>query len=172
MKTSKFNVETATTAELLEFFNAHSDKQVKRFADRATAIRRVTNLILDQLPTEAECGVIEICGDVALEVESEEVESEEVESEEVESEEVESEEAARSNLSIAIEKSWTVAEFAAKRAQRSAVDVDGFEYRSVQHAYECLEMDPKNLIRFRMLLKRDGKLEDEGRTWTIIPLNY
>jgi hypothetical protein len=40
------NVRTATTAELVAFYNANvaADKQIKKFADRATAERRVSNL--------------------------------------------------------------------------------------------------------------------------------
>ena len=40
------NIRTATTAELVAFYNANvaADKQIKKFADRATAERRVSNL--------------------------------------------------------------------------------------------------------------------------------
>jgi hypothetical protein len=39
------NTSAATTAELLAFFNAHSGKPVKKFADRKTAERRVNELL-------------------------------------------------------------------------------------------------------------------------------
>lgn len=39
------NVSTATTAELLAFYNNHADKRVARFSDRKTAERRVNALI-------------------------------------------------------------------------------------------------------------------------------
>jgi rubredoxin len=41
------NVQTATTAELLAFFNANSPKPVARFSDRKTAERRVAALIAE-----------------------------------------------------------------------------------------------------------------------------
>lgn len=43
MKT--IDITTATTAELVAFWNAHAEKPVKRFADRKTAERRVAALI-------------------------------------------------------------------------------------------------------------------------------
>ena len=45
------NVSTATAAELVAFYNAHSDKPVARFSDRKTAERRVAAL-LAALPAE------------------------------------------------------------------------------------------------------------------------
>ena len=42
------NINTATTAELVKFFNAHSAKPVKKFADRKTAERRVAALLAQQ----------------------------------------------------------------------------------------------------------------------------
>ena len=39
------NINTATTAELVAYFNKHSAKPVKKFADRKTAERRVAALM-------------------------------------------------------------------------------------------------------------------------------
>lgn len=39
------NVQTAKTAELVAFYNANSAKTVKKFADRATAEKRVAELL-------------------------------------------------------------------------------------------------------------------------------
>lgn len=41
---SDFNVRTATTAELVAFYNAHASAPIKRFADRKTAERRCLEL--------------------------------------------------------------------------------------------------------------------------------
>ena len=41
------NISTATTAELVAFYNKHSDKPVKKFADRKTAERRVSALVAE-----------------------------------------------------------------------------------------------------------------------------
>ena len=39
-----FNPRTASAAELLEFYNEHAEKPVRRFADRPTAERRCREL--------------------------------------------------------------------------------------------------------------------------------
>lgn len=39
------NVQTATTAQLVAFYNEHANKPVTKFADRKTAERRVTELM-------------------------------------------------------------------------------------------------------------------------------
>ena len=41
---SDFNVRTATTAELVAFYNTHASAPIKRFADRKTAERRCLEL--------------------------------------------------------------------------------------------------------------------------------
>lgn len=38
--TSNFNVQTATTAQLVEFYNDHAESSIKKFRDRATAEAR------------------------------------------------------------------------------------------------------------------------------------
>lgn len=41
------DITTATTAELVAFWNEHAEKPVKRFADRKTAERRVAALVAE-----------------------------------------------------------------------------------------------------------------------------
>ena len=48
------DVKAATTAELVAFYNAHSEKPVKKFADRKTAERRVQQLLDSAIPFEEE----------------------------------------------------------------------------------------------------------------------
>lgn len=45
MKTQKFNIPGASFAELVNFYNLHADKPVRRFSTRAMAEKRVTALI-------------------------------------------------------------------------------------------------------------------------------
>lgn len=45
MTATKINVATAKTSELVAFYNANTDKPVKKFADRATAEKRVAALL-------------------------------------------------------------------------------------------------------------------------------
>lgn len=51
------NVAEATTKDLVEFYNAHAEKPVKKFADRKTAERRVNELLATLTPTEPEAPV-------------------------------------------------------------------------------------------------------------------
>lgn len=44
------NVSTATTAELVAFYNEHAAQPVKKFADRKTAERRVSALLAKAKP--------------------------------------------------------------------------------------------------------------------------
>ena len=49
-------LEDLEPEELVDLFNKHSDKKVKRFKDKATAVRRVTKLLKDRgiaLPKKA-----------------------------------------------------------------------------------------------------------------------
>ena len=49
--TSNFNVQTATTAQLVEFYNDHAESSIKKFRDRATAEARC-QAILDAIAEE------------------------------------------------------------------------------------------------------------------------
>lgn len=55
MKTDQ--VASATTADLIAFYNAHSTTPVKKFTDRKTAERRVTALI-EQMPAPAKAAKV------------------------------------------------------------------------------------------------------------------
>lgn len=46
------NVQTAKTAELVAFYNANAEKAVKKFADRATAEKRVAELLKTLKPAK------------------------------------------------------------------------------------------------------------------------
>lgn len=52
LKEINMDVKTATTAALIEFYNKHSEKPIKKFADRATAEKRV-QAIVDALAAKA-----------------------------------------------------------------------------------------------------------------------
>jgi len=77
-----------------------------------------------------------------------------------------------SKLSEAIKKSWKVEEFAKKRAQRSFVVVDEKLYPSVKQAFIDLKLPLGQHIKFRMTLKKEGKMEAYGMDWEIVPMNY
>lgn len=59
-------IKTAKTAELVAFYNAHADKKVSKFQDRATAERRVAELVAslaDVAPVKATIGSTDQSGD-------------------------------------------------------------------------------------------------------------
>lgn len=186
------NIKEATTSELVEFYNANlkelpvsaKKNPVKKFADRKTAEKRVAVLVED-------LELIDSCGEVncpncgihlgnGWSVDGTEVNGETLRHKEFEfvclgcgdefGPEVEAKRAVNNSAGIA--KSWENPEVAAKRVQRSAVEVDGVYYGSVKKAYIDLDLDLKDHIQFRMLLKENGKAKVEGRKWKIIPLNY
>ena len=57
------NVTTATTAELIAFFNEHSETQVKKFQDRKTAERRVSRIVELLMEAAAKTGASEVLAD-------------------------------------------------------------------------------------------------------------
>lgn len=198
------DIKTATTAELVAFYNEHAAKPVKKFADRKTAERRVGELVeklearraaaMEELEAYAQrqeerCAVPELgidecpCCGVHL------------------SNGYTTNTAQRHDNLPLLEKreymclgcgeefgplikgrsekraagiaaSWNDAEVAAKRSQRSAVEVDGNTYRSVRQAFAQLNLPMKEHITFRMLLKQHGQLNEYGYSWKIVPLNY
>lgn len=168
-------IETATanisdskkvpTAMLVEYYNgqlkdlpADSKKSpVKRFADRKSAERRTLEVVELIVIEYGSAPVIGEGAEPAAAPKNPKTEKP----------------AVKGSNSAGITKSWEDPAIAAKRAQRSAVEADGVQYGSVNKAYKALELDTKDLIQFRMLLKETGSQKDaDGRKWKIIPLNY
>lgn len=187
---TRINVTTATTNELVDFYNEHAEKPVKRFSDRKTAERRVSALLEQVLaaakkpeaapkkvttkdPVLAKLAKVEHeqpCPNCGINVEDN---GKDVDSEGNEIcmacnhvvkhavDEVRSE---------AIAKTWLDEEVRAKRSTRHIVKVDGVEYRSVRAAFVALNLPLKEHIKFRMELKVEGDLNAYGRKWVAIEL--
>lgn len=155
------NVTEATMKELVEFYNAHAEKPVKRFADRKTAMRRVDELIADMEAGEPEVFTT-----------NEQLEHARDLKRRGELDNGPAPQRSVTTRSAGIAESWKVAETRRKRCQRSAVEVDGVEYRSVRQAFAALGLPMKMHIAFRMELKATGKAAAFGHEWEIIPLNY
>jgi hypothetical protein len=122
------NITTATTAELVAFYNANAATAVKKFADRKTAERRVAALI-ESLPKQ-----------VASKPKAPKVYK------------------THEERSEAIAKSWLVPATADARTTRHAVEVvtpEGLKmgFRSTKEAFEILELPLGQHIRFRGQLK-------------------
>lgn len=156
------NVKLATTASLVEYFNAHSDKPVKKFADRKTAERRVNELMVTQhfaVPTREEARA---CKDLASAIPPNALC-------ERNPERLSLNELMVRDGAIAAKHSasWSKPEVAAARATRDKVMVDGVEYKSVAAAFRALNLPMSKHIAVRLDVKRNGKAEFEGRKFRI-----
>jgi hypothetical protein len=159
-------ITAATTAELVAFYNTHADKPVKKFADRATAEKRVAALIASLAPSPADacpfCGGTELtsghghddgsitdehlftCHDCGKEYDvntGEEFVAKETDA----------------TRAAAIAASWLNPETAAKRAERHGCEVDGQYFPSVRKAFLALGLPLAKHISFRMDLKKYGE---------------
>lgn len=132
--TTSLNLTTVSTANLVTFFNARAEKPVKRFADRATAEKRVLALIesLDAEFVEADGVLCEVVRVDPVSVD---------------------ELTTAAKRSIAATLTWKRPEVAAKRVKRNAVMVDGVEFQSVRTAFAFLGLPDSKHIAFRLILK-------------------
>jgi hypothetical protein len=150
------DITTATTAELVAFWNEHAPqfgvRPVNRFATRADAERRVQELIDNIAAHEEDHDSFEPSPPDDEEELSPPEEAQPVHSE------------ARS---AGIAKSWQNPETRAKRIQRNGVRVDGEHYRSVPAAFRALDLPMKDLVAFRMQLKADKTLDAYDHHWEI-----
>jgi hypothetical protein len=138
--TASINTATATAAELLAFYNAHSGAPaVKRFSDRAAGARRVDALLQAQKPAKAPTAPS-------------------------------APKVARppADRSAAIAKSWQDPATAAARATRSHVVVGGVEYTSTHQAFLALGLPANKCIAFRGKLKAAGKLAFDGHMFKVV----
>lgn len=64
-----------------------------------------------------------------------------------------------------IAESWNNPEVAAKRLTRNKVVVDGEEFGSFRKAWAACGFDDKDHIKFRLVMKAEGKVEVSGKTF-------
>lgn len=141
-------VEDALNASgqaLVAYYNAHATVPIKRFASRAVAIKRVVNLIRLSPPTTPKA-----TPKVAPAVRPPKTHA----------------------LSDAQRVAWQDPDVREARCERSAVSVDGEDYKSVRAAFLSLNLPMGKHIKFRGELKEAGKLTAFGHEWEIVPLNY
>lgn len=150
------DVKEMSLKEMAAYYNEHAEKPVKRFSDRKNAEKRIKELMEDKMEDF----------DVIIEDGEMEVEVDDSEEEAVE------EKAARRNNSAGIKESWKVPEIREKRTQRSAVEVNGAQYKSVAEAFRELGLPMEKHIKFRGALKAAEEMDGFGMSWKIIPLNY
>jgi hypothetical protein len=188
------NIATATTKELVEFYNAHADKAVSKFADRKTAEKRVF-LLIEAMPKTAPASEEDLgsvnpdCGhtrcpacnihlsngvmdfDSAVEITGSKANTNMTKQWccmacDNEWGEVRYKKQATSDArSDGIARSWKDKEVAEKRAKRHFVRVNGQEFNSVRAAFIALNLPLNKHIKFRMELKAEGSLNAFGRKW-------
>lgn len=79
------------------------------------------------------------------------------------------EEKAARTAAEGIRESWKNPEVAAKRLTRNGCTVNGTEFSSVWAAFQALNLGNSNAaIKFRMALKKAGKLELNGLNFSLI----
>lgn len=73
--------------------------------------------------------------------------------------------------SAAIQESWRDEKVAAARMVRHACKVDGTVYKSVLAAYRALNINDKDHISFRQLLKdpAGAEIRNHGHVWQLVP---
>lgn len=183
------NIATATTKELVEFYNAHSDKAVTKFADRKTAEKRVL-LLIEAMPVAEEakepvsgcghshcpeCGIHLSNGvmdfDSAVEATGSKAKAGMTKQWSCMACDAEwgevryKKQASNAARADGIARSWEDKEVAAKRAKRHFVRVNGAEFNSVRAAFVALGLPLNKHIKFRMELKAEGNLNAFGRKW-------
>lgn len=150
------NVKTATTAELVAFYNANAFQPVKKFTDRATAERRVQALL--DASEFVDNDVLAMVGLPTIEKKASFAAKQVKPS---------------ATRSAGIAASWKNPEVAAARAERTGtIEVrQGNKhigtYRSVAHAFTSLGMSLKGHVPFRMMLKLEGQLSYDSYTFSI-----
>lgn len=189
------NVQTATTAELVAFYNANVavTKQIKKFADRATAEKRVAALNSVAPIVESNVYGFEIhghanCPSCGIDLRNGVSQhGDDVNGKPLRHDTHEFEcmgcgagfgdliKRAKPSLSrrAGIAASWAVPEVAAARSERTGTvsvakgDKVVGHYRSVAHAYTLLGMSLKGHIQFRMALKVERTKDLGAYTFTI-----
>lgn len=188
------SLERLTSKQLVEAYNALAEKPVKKFQDRATALRRTEALVREKAAnvqddeglvrrSRLNAGECPVCGgDAANQTAADATEGQNFNFchecgatySAIDGSIKKPKSAKRSR---AIMESWNDLAVHAKRRQRSAVRVvnaegETAEFRSVKQAFLALGLPLSKHIRFRMELKAAGKLEAFGMKWTNVPLNY
>lgn len=198
------DIYDAPMKALVNFYNAHAQKPVKRFSDREAAERRCLALF--------EEGVVKAKGSSAAKASSEKPAAEkwagythcphckiDLDNGVTHWDDRSNETGERLNdkheyecmacgggfgkvmrrgasagrNSEKISASWNDKKVRAARCQRSAVVVDGTEYRSVKAAFIALGLPVEKHIPFRMELKAASRaVKAFDRSWKIKPLNY
>jgi hypothetical protein len=172
-------VSYAKTAELVAFYNAHAIKAVTKFADRGTAEKRVTQMIVDMVSAGQFCPVCDTLAKHGLDITYAGPEGGKNAANYMHhhcdavwrpnGSLVKEDAAPSADRSAAIAATWADPAVAAARAQRSKVFVEGRgEYRSVKAAFIALGLPVSKHIPFRMKLKASGQALFDRHSFVVV----
>jgi hypothetical protein len=197
-KIAAFNVTAATAAELIEFYNANVEKQVKRFADRKTAEKRCQQIVdaaamiakatpapKAEKPAKAEkvkyvahSYVCPSCGATADQTGAGEEGTNMGDNYtfchhcsttyDNYTGKVHKAAAASAERAASISKSWQDPEVRAARIARHAVRVSGVEYTSMMQALKALHLSTTKMIKLRGQMVLNGKVTFEGHNFILV----
>jgi hypothetical protein len=169
---SKSNLADFTTAELVQWYNENSGgAPVKRFADRATAEKRVL-LLMERLPGgKNEAPVAEPEAPAAPPSEEAPAAGNKATKPRKAKKTAAAKKAAKTpeQRSAAVKASWGDKKTRAARSARYNVKVDGVLYDSTLKAFTALKLNTAPHQRIRRELVANGKVEHEGRKFVLVP---
>jgi hypothetical protein len=172
-------VAAAKTSELVAFYNDNAVKTVTKFADRATAEKRVAQMITDMVAAGQFCPVCDTLAKHGLDITYAGPEGGKNAANYLhhhcgkeyrpDGSVPKAAAAPSADRSAAIAATWADPEVAAARAQRSKVVVEGRgEFRSVKAAFIALGLPVSKHIPFRMQLKAKGAALFDRYTFAVV----
>jgi hypothetical protein len=172
-------ITLAKTAELVAFYNANAVKTVSKFADRATAEKRVAQMITDMVSSAQFCPFCDTLDNYGHDITYAGAEGTKAgenyfhhhcgKTFRPDGTMPKAPAPASADRSAAIAATWADPEVAAARAQRSKVVVEGRgEFRSVKAAFIALGLPVSKHIPFRMKLKAKGAALFNNFTFAVV----
>jgi hypothetical protein len=161
---NKSDIKKATTAELLAFYNANSGRgEITRFADRATAEKRV-RMLIDQLAGTDSPGT-DAPADEKPTPKAKDVKP--VKAKAAKPKKAADDRPTTEKRAESIAKSWKDPEVHAARSARNGCKVGGQVYTSVPMAFRDLKLDMKKHQRVRRQMVLNGHVTFEGHRFTL-----
>lgn len=172
-------ITLAKTSELVAFFNDNAVKVITKFADRATAEKRVAQMISDMVAAGQFCPLCDTFDNYGHDITPAGAEGTKAGDNHFhhhcgktfrpDGSMPKAAAPASADRSAAIAATWADPEVAAARAQRSKVFVEGRgEYRSVKAAFVALGLPVSKHIPFRMKLKASGQALFDRHSFVVV----
>lgn len=172
-------ITLAKTSELVAFYNDNAVKVVSKFADRATAEKRVAQMIVDMVASAKFCPMCDTLDNYGRDITYAGAEGTKAgenyfhhhcgKTFRPDGSVPKAAAPANADRSAAIAASWADPEVAAARAQRSKVFVEGRgEFRSTKAAFVALGLPVSKVIPFRMKLKASGAAHYEQHSFVVV----